>query len=199
MLQLETPSRPIFCPRGAAWWLLSARAMASLIRAGCLSFSGLFSIFQTTVFFFHFVHPSPADRSWFLRVLVAFLHCVSGCCLATVFPSGSCLGVRLAAVWLQFCCLAAVLLSGGWLAAGRLSDGCLNAVFLSGSCLAAVWQLSGACLAACGCSFAVWVFSGCCFPVWLLACGCFPAWLLYGCCRGAVLFSLFLSFFLSEK
>ena len=37
VVHLEHPSSPpalaMFCPRGAAWWLLSARAMATLIRA----------------------------------------------------------------------------------------------------------------------------------------------------------------------
>ena len=33
LLVPSTPALAIFCPRGAAWWLLSAGAMATLIRA----------------------------------------------------------------------------------------------------------------------------------------------------------------------
>ena len=93
---------------------------------GCLSFSGLFLLlyFSNDRVFPFFLPPGLADRSLFLRVLVAFLHCVSGCCLAAVWLLFSCL----AAVWQMFSCLAAV--------------GVLFPVWLLACCCFAVWLLS---------------------------------------------------------
>ena len=53
----------------------------------CL-FPAFFLVFFQTTVIFHFPSPGLAHRSFFLRVLVAFFHCVSGCCLVAVFPSG---------------------------------------------------------------------------------------------------------------